>query len=76
VRDARRLAVSDLDIQRAAHQWIVQHGDAATAKAREKVEEMRRKGDIEGTDPGLRIIVAIRTLGTPPPAARHRCFHT
>lgn len=65
------MAVSDLDIHRAAHQWIAQHGDQATAKAREKVEEMRRKGDTEGADTWLRIIVAIGTLGAPPTDTRH-----
>ena len=39
------MPVSDLDIHRAAHQWIAKHRDEATAKAREMVEEMRRKGD-------------------------------
>jgi hypothetical protein len=62
---------SDLDIQRTAHLWIQQHGDDATAKARQKVDEMRRSGDTEGADIWLRIIVAIGTLGTPPTDARH-----
>jgi hypothetical protein len=35
------------------------------------VEEMRRKGDNEGADTWLRIIVAIGELGTPPTDARH-----
>jgi hypothetical protein len=48
---------------------IQQHGDDATAKAREKVNEMRRKGDVEGADTWLRIIVAIGTLGTSLPGA-------
>jgi hypothetical protein len=39
---------------------------SATAKAREMVEAMRRKGDEEGADTWLRIIVAIGTLGDPP----------
>ena len=65
------MALSDLDITRAAHQWIAQHGDRATAKAREMVDEMRRKGDAEGADTWLRIIVAIGALGTPPTDARH-----
>ena len=34
-------------------------------------EEMRRRGDNEGADARLRIIVAISTLGEPPTAARH-----
>lgn len=65
------MPASDLDIHRAAHQWIAQHGEAATAKARQKVEEMRRKGDAEGADTWLRIIVAITALGTPPTDSRH-----
>ena len=65
------MPVSDLDIARTAHLWIQQHGDAATAKAREMVEEMRRKGDVAGADTWLRIIVAIGELGTPPTEARH-----
>lgn len=62
---------SDTDILLSAHRWIQQHGDLATAKAREMVEEMRRKGDEEGADTWLRIIVAIGTLGTPPTGTRH-----
>jgi hypothetical protein len=65
------MAASDLDIHRAAHQWIAQHGDEATAKAREMVEQMRAKGDAEGADTWLRIVVAIGTLGAPPTDARH-----
>jgi hypothetical protein len=38
------------------------------------VEEMRRKGDNEGTDMWLRIIVAISELGEPLKEARHE-FH-
>jgi hypothetical protein len=33
------MAPSDLDITRTAHQWIQQHGDDATMKAREMVEK-------------------------------------
>jgi hypothetical protein len=62
---------SDLDITRSAHQWISLHGDAATAKAREMVETMRQKGNKDGADVWLRIIVAIGSLGEPPKAARH-----
>jgi hypothetical protein len=50
---------SDLDIARAAHPLIQQHGDAAGA--REMVEKMRRRGDADGADIWLRIIVAIGT---------------
>jgi hypothetical protein len=65
------MPLSDQDIQRAAHRWIAQHGENATAKAREMVEEMRRKGDAEGADTWLRIVVAIGELGTPPTDTRH-----
>jgi hypothetical protein len=58
------MPVSDLDIHRAAHQWIAQHGDDAVAKAREMVERMRQRVDPEGADRWLRIIVAIGTLGS------------
>jgi hypothetical protein len=63
---------SDLDIQRTAHLWIQQHGHDATAKAREQVEKMRRRGDTEGADVWLRTIVAIGTLGAPPTDSRCR----
>jgi hypothetical protein len=61
----------DHDIHGSAHLFIQLHGDGATAKAREIVEEMRRKGDDDGADTWLRIIVAIGELGTPPTDARH-----
>jgi hypothetical protein len=62
---------SDLDIQHSADRWIQIHGDRAVAKARAKVEERRRKRDIEGADFWLRIIVALGRLGEPPTDARH-----
>jgi hypothetical protein len=65
------MSVSDLDVTRSAHQWIALHGEAATAKAREMVEAMRWKGDKDGADTWLRIIVAIGRLGEPSTAARH-----
>jgi hypothetical protein len=40
---------SDVDIHLAAHSGS-NCGDDATAKAREKVDEMRSKGDVEGAD--------------------------
>jgi hypothetical protein len=54
---------SDVDITRTAHLRNRQHGDDATATVRQKVDEMRSKGDAEGADTWLRIIVAIGTLG-------------
>jgi hypothetical protein len=62
---------SDLDINHTAYLWIRRHGDEATARARRKVEEMRRRGDTDGADVWLRVLVAIGTLGTPPTNARH-----
>jgi pyrroloquinoline quinone (PQQ) biosynthesis protein C len=59
---------ADFEIRRLAHHLIHCHGDKAMAKAREKVEKMRRKGSQEGADLWLRIIVAI---GEPPTEARH-----
>lgn len=47
------MPVSDSDIARSALLWIQQHGESATAKAREMVESMRRKGDAEGADTWL-----------------------
>jgi hypothetical protein len=63
--------ISDLDIARSAHLFIQRHGDEAIARAREMVEVMRRKGDNEGADTWLRIIVAIGELGEAPTEARH-----
>jgi len=65
------MAVSDLDTARSAHMFIQLHGDEATAKAREMVERMRRKGDYEGVDTWLRIIMAIGELGNPPTDTRY-----
>jgi hypothetical protein len=65
------MPVSDLDIYRAAHLLIAKFGDNAVAKARERVETLRQRGDTEGADTWLRIIVAIGTLGKPPTDARH-----
>ena len=65
------MPISDFDIQRLAHLFIQLDGEQAIAKAREMVEEMRRKGDNDGADKCLRIIVAIGELGEPPTEARH-----
>jgi hypothetical protein len=65
------MPVSDSDIHRSAHLFIQLYCNEATAKARRMVEQMRRKGDTEGADTWLRIIVAIRELGEPPTDARH-----
>jgi hypothetical protein len=64
------MAVSDFDITRSARLFIQLHGDDARARAREMVTRMRRKGDDDGADTWLRIIVAIGELGEPPTEAR------
>ena len=65
------MQASNRDIQRAARSLIEQHGKNATAKARERVEQMRRRGDADGADHWLRIIVAIGEIGAPPKDTRH-----
>jgi hypothetical protein len=64
-----RPPVSDLDIERATHLCVQQYGSLAVAKARQMVEIMREKGDHDGADMWLRIVVAIGALGDPPSAA-------
>ena len=61
---------SDLDIHRTARLFSQLHGDEATARARKMVEQMRRKGDNDGADTWLRIIVAIGELRQLPTEAR------
>jgi hypothetical protein len=56
------MPVSDLDIHRTAYQWIALHGERAVPKARAMVHDFRRRGDIDGADTWLRIIVALGTL--------------
>ena len=54
------MPISDFDIQRLAHLFTQLDGEYAIVKARNMVEEMRRKGDREGADKWLRIIVTMR----------------
>jgi hypothetical protein len=56
------MAVSDLEILRAAHLHLERHGDEAVAKAREMVGTLKERGDNDGVDTWLRIIVAIETM--------------
>jgi hypothetical protein len=65
------MAAPDLDIHRTAYLFVRFHGDAAAERARMIAERMRSKGDHEGADKWLRIIVAIGELGEPPTQARH-----
>ncbi len=56
------MTVSDLDILRAAHLHLQRYGDQAVAKAREMVRTLKERGDDDGADTWLRIIVAIETM--------------
>jgi hypothetical protein len=62
VGDGLIMTVSDLDILRAARLHLERHGDEAVAKAREMVRTLKERGDDDGADTWLRIIVAIETL--------------
>ena len=59
------MAAPDLDIHRTAYLFVRFHGDAAAERARMIAERMHSKGDHEGADTWLRIIVAIGELGEP-----------
>ncbi len=63
------MTISDLDIFRSANLHLDQHGDQAVAKAREMVRTMKRRGDHDGADTWLRIIVAIETMKRGPDGA-------
>ena len=56
------MTVSDLDIFRSANLHLDQHGDQAVAKAREMVRTMKRRGDHDGADAWLRIIVTLEAM--------------
>jgi hypothetical protein len=66
------MPVCNSEIHRLARLFIELDGEQATARARKMVEGMRRKGDNEGADMWLRIIVAIGELGASPPEAFRR----
>ena len=63
------MTVSDLDILRSANMYLELHGDQAVAKAREMVRTMKERGDNDGADTWLRIIVAIETMRRGPDGA-------
>ena len=56
------MTVSDLDILRSAHLHLDRYGDQAVAKAREMVRTLKERGDNDGADTWLRIIVTIETM--------------
>jgi hypothetical protein len=51
-----------LDIVRTATTWLELHGENAIPDARRMAAEMRARGDLDGADTWLRIIVAIEEL--------------
>ena len=53
---------TDLDIIHSASLWLDLHGENAIAEARIMAAEMRAKGDTDGADTWLQIIVAIEEL--------------
>jgi hypothetical protein len=56
------ITVSDLDIFRAANMYLERHGNQVVVKARETVRTLKERGDNDGADTWLRIIVAIETM--------------
>jgi hypothetical protein len=53
----------DLDIDQTAYFFVRLQGDGAAKRARKMAEIMRSKGDNEGADTWLRVMVAIDELG-------------
>jgi hypothetical protein len=62
---------SDLEVYRSVNIWFQRHGDGATATAREMVDAMQKKGDKDGSDVWLRIVVATGALAELPNRPRH-----
>jgi hypothetical protein len=53
---------SDPGIYRSANLWLELHCEEAVAKARDMVRTMRERGDNDGADRWLRIIVEIEAV--------------
>ncbi len=53
---------SDLDIYRAAHELIEQHGEDAPIHAAMRADELAADGDMEGRSVWLRIVKAVEEL--------------
>jgi hypothetical protein len=49
----------DLGIIHSAVMWLELHGNSAIPEARRMASQMRGKGDLDGADTWLKIIVAI-----------------
>jgi hypothetical protein len=53
---------ADLGIIHSASLWLELHGDEAVPEARKMAAQMRARGDLEGADTWLKIIVAVGEL--------------
>jgi hypothetical protein len=56
----------DIDIYRAAHLMLKQHGDQALHKAAERIAALALAGDQDGVEVWKRILRAIDGLSAPP----------
>ena len=65
VGDGLITTVSDLDILRAVHLHLERYGDQAVATT-QTGPDLKERGDNDGTDTWLRIIVAIETIHQEP----------
>jgi hypothetical protein len=65
------MLVSDCVIRRFAHLFAHLHGDEAIVKAREMMEQLRRKGDQDGADTWLQITMEIGEFARVATVARH-----
>ncbi len=66
--------LSDIDIYRAAHEFIKQHGDHAPIEAAMRADEMLAKGDMDGLAVWKQIVKAVDELlpkDAPDSATRH-----
>ncbi len=59
------MAISEMEILRAANLWLGQHSGNAVTEVRRRVAELQEAGDRDGADAWLRIIVAIEALSAP-----------
>jgi len=59
---------ADLGTIHSATIWLELHGDNAIVEARRQASEMRARGDLDGADSWLKIIVAIEEMRRQRPA--------
>ena len=65
------MAISDLDIYRAANLLIERHGNEAMFEATKMIDTMLSNGDLEGRAVWRRIKQAITDLQATPPGVTH-----